>query len=123
ILSGGLPQLFRSYLLGFVFWNGVGVGSLAVLMLQYLIRGSWGFLVRRVLEAATRTLPLTAILFIPLIFGVKYIFPWADLAGRPAEFVDIVNRKLPYLTTGFWAGRGILYFAIWLILIYLLNRY
>ena len=51
-------QFFRSYLVAFVFWNGLTVGSLAVLMLQYLTGGAWGIAIRRELEAATRTLPL-----------------------------------------------------------------
>src|ERR1043166_7661266 len=57
-------QFFRSYLVGFIFWTGITLGSLALLMLQHLTGGVWGLIIRRVLEAATRTLPLVRVCFI-----------------------------------------------------------
>src|ERR1044071_1489218 len=68
-------QFFHAYLVGFVFWTGITLGSLALLMLQHLTGGAWGLVIRRVLEAATRTLPLILILFIPIIVGLKLIYP------------------------------------------------
>ena len=62
-------QFFRSYLVGFIFWTGITLGSLALLMLQHLTGGVWGLVIRRVLEAATRTLPLILILFIPRLLN------------------------------------------------------
>src|SRR5438128_8711119 len=61
-------QFFHAYLVGFVFWTGITVGSLALLMLQHLTGGAWGVVIRRVLEASTRTLPLILILFLPIHF-------------------------------------------------------
>ena len=62
-------QFFHSYLFAFSFWAGISVGSLALLMLQHLTGGGWGLVIRRVLEAATRTLPLMLILFVPIVLG------------------------------------------------------
>jgi hypothetical protein len=62
----------------FHFWIGITLGSLALLMLQHLTGGAWGLVIRRVLEASTRTLPLMLILFVPIIFGLKHIYPWTD---------------------------------------------
>ena len=53
-------QFFHAYLVGFIFWTGISVGSLALLMLQHLTGGAWGLVIRRVLEASTRTLPSAA---------------------------------------------------------------
>ena len=64
-------QIFKSYLVGYLFWSGIALGSLAVLMLQYLTGGEWGVVIRRPLEAATRTLPVLVLLFIPLAFGMQ----------------------------------------------------
>src|SRR5664279_5552003 len=66
-------QFFHSYLIGFLFWIGIALGSLALLMLQHLTGGGWGLVIRRVLEAATRTLPLMLLLFIPIVLGAKEI--------------------------------------------------
>src|SRR3954449_11320603 len=63
-------QALRSWLLGFIFWGGIGIGSLGLLMLQYLTGGAWGVVIRRILEAGTRTLPMIVLLFIPLAIGV-----------------------------------------------------
>src|SRR5712691_6510165 len=71
-------QFFHSYLVGFIFWAGITLGSLALLMLQHLTGGVWGLVIRRVLEAGTRTLPLILILFIPIIVGLKLIYPWTS---------------------------------------------
>ena len=69
-------QFFHSYLVAYMFWIGIALGSLALLMLQHLTGGGWGLVIRRVLEAATRTLPLMAVLFIPIILGAHSIYPW-----------------------------------------------
>ena len=71
-------RIFQSYLIGWTFWTGIGVGSLALLMLQHLTGGGWGLVIRRVLEAATRTLPVMAIV-VPIILGAHSLYhEWAD---------------------------------------------
>src|SRR5204863_2161395 len=62
-------QFFQSYLFAYMFWIGLVVGCLAILMMQYLTGGGWGIVLRRVLESASRTLPLMILLFTPLLFG------------------------------------------------------
>ena len=114
-------QFFQSYLYGFTFWTGIAVGSLALLMLQHLTGGGWGFVIRRVLEAATRTLPLMAVLFIPVILGAHSLYPWMDeheVATNP-----ILKGKTPYLNLPFFSIRAIVYFAVWLTLSYFLNKW
>ena len=63
-------QGLRSWLLGFIFWAGIAIGGLGILMLQYLTGGAWGVVIRRICEAASRTLPLLFVIFIPLAIGV-----------------------------------------------------
>ena len=60
-----------------LFWLGIALGCLACVMLHHLVGGVWGFLIRRPLEAATMTLPLMALLFLPLALGCR-LYPWAD---------------------------------------------
>src|SRR5262250_573557 len=68
-------QFFRSYLVAYLFWLGVVLGCLAILMLHYLVGGRWGIVIRRVLEAGTRLLPLMVVLYIPLLFGIPELVP------------------------------------------------
>lgn len=125
LLAGALldkRQFFQAYLIGWTFWTGIAVGSIALLMLQHLTGGGWGFVIRRVLEAATRTLPLMAILFVPIILGARYIYHhWMDheqLAKHP-----VVQFKTPYLNLPFFTLRAIVCFAVWLALVFLLNKW
>src|SRR6185295_6156818 len=57
---------WQSYLIGYVFWLGITLGSLALLMVQYLSGGAWGMLARRVFEASTRNIWLMLVLFLPI---------------------------------------------------------
>lgn len=116
-------QFFHSYLLAFIFWNGVALGCLALLMLQYMIRGSWGLVIRRLLEAGTRTLWLTAILFIPLIFGLKHIYPWLNVEALSKEAQEVVHERHAYLNAGFFVIRTAIYFLIWIVFTLVLNRF
>src|SRR5215216_3764719 len=85
-------QVFHSYLIGWTFWTGIAVGSLALLMLQHMTGGGWGLVIRRVLEAATRTLPVMAILFLPVILGAHSIYhEWTE------PHHPVVQMKTPYL--------------------------
>lgn len=112
------PQFFYSYLVAFAFWIGFPLGCLALLMLQHQTGGGWGFVIRRPLEAATRTLPLFLILFIPIILGLRTLYPWTH-----QEVINELGDKTKFLNVPFFIGRSLLYFAIWLSLAFFLNRW
>ena len=119
-------QFFRAYLLGFMCWLGVSLGSMAILMIRHLTGGGWGMVIRRILGAAMRTLPLLALLFIPIILGIHKLYIW----GQPLD--QIADKHLSehlkditktYLTTNGFVIRAIFYFAIWNLLSYLLSHW
>lgn len=114
-------QFFRSYLFAFSFWAGISVGSLALLMLQHMTGGGWGLVIRRVLEATTRTLPLVLILFLPILLGARWIYPWthAEIMAENAALTE----KARYLNLSGFTVRAVIYFGIWLTLAYFLNRW
>jgi hypothetical protein len=114
-------QFFHSYLLAFAFWGGISIGSLALLMLQHLTGGGWGLVIRRVLEAATRTLPLVLILFVPIVVGAHWIYRWTDAAEIAKH--PTLTEKAKYLNLPFFTIRAAIYFAIWLLLAFFLNRW
>jgi hypothetical protein len=115
------PQFFRSYLLAYVFWLGLALGSMAILMVHHLAGGTWGALLRRVLESGMRTLPLMAVLFVPLLVGLRDLYGWA----RPEVVANdaLLRHKSPYLNVPFFGIRLAVYFASWLALAYLLDRW
>ncbi len=114
-------QFFRSYLFAYVFWLCIPVGSLAFLMLHFMVGGEWGLMIRRLLETATRTLPLLALLFIPLLFGLQWVYPWAEPEHVAAD--QVLRHKSAYLNIPFFIARTIVYLTLWAGLAYILNRW
>jgi hypothetical protein len=114
-------NFFRAYLMGYLFWTGIALGSLAVLMLQHLTGGAWGMVIRRVLESSTRTLPLLLLLFVPIILGMHSLYEWTHQEMVNSD--EILKKKSVYLNIPFFAVRVLIYFAIWLGLTYLLNKW
>jgi hypothetical protein len=114
-------QFYRSYLVGYFFWFGVSLGSLALLMVQHLSGGAWGMVIRRILEASSRTLPFMAVLFVPILFGVPSLYEWADKAK--VDHDKILQAKQLYLNAPFWISRVVIYFVIWNLIMYLLNKW
>ena len=112
-------QFFQSWLIGFIFCLGLTLGSLGLLMLQHLSGGQWGFVGRRIFEAAAGTLPLVALLFIPILFAMPELFKWArpELVANDA----ILKAKEPYLNVQFFIIRAVIYFAFWMFCVWMLN--
>ncbi len=100
---------FQAYWIAWIFWSAISFGSLAILLLQPLTGGAWAEAVRAPAEAAAMTIPLMALLFIPALFGLADIFPWAhsDLF-QSHEW----PHKQAYLTSPWFAVRGLGYFAV-----------
>ena len=104
-------QFYRSYLLGWLFWLGIAVGSLGLAMLNQLTGGLWGLVPRRFHEAAARTLPTMAVLFVPVLLGLGSLYVWARPEVVAAD--EILQSKTPYLNVPFFLARAVVYFAVW----------
>jgi hypothetical protein len=115
------PSIFyRGYLLGFMFWMNLTLGCLGLVMMHNLVGGDWGHASRRFLEAGMRTLPLMALLFILLIPGIPYLYEWAN-----AEHVahdHILQQKAFYLNQTAFLTRAAIYFAFWLLWMWMLHK-
>jgi len=114
-------QFFRSYLLAYLFWVGIALGCCALAMLHSLTGGAWGAVIRRVLESGMRTLPWMALLFVPLLFGLRELYVWA----RPEEVANdaLLQQKAFYLNVPFFVLRTVGYFLVWLSIAYFLNKW
>jgi hypothetical protein len=116
-------RFFHSYLIAFLFVLGLSLGSLGLLMLQHLTGGHWGILTRRPLESATRVLPVVAVFFLPIaIFGMKHLYG-AWLEAPPTGEGALSDFQKTYLTSTGFLIRSVIYFVIWLLLVFLFNRW
>jgi hypothetical protein len=119
-------EFFRGYLLAYMDWLGVTLGSMVILMIRHLTGGGWGTVIRRILGAAMRCVPLMTILFVPILFGLPRLYIWA----RPLD--SIADKHLrehlqeitkSYLSVNGFIVRAAIYFAIWNLLSFFLTKW
>lgn len=132
LISRNFDFFMRGWLMGLMVCLSFALGGMALLMVQWVSGGKWGLLIRRPLEAMSRTLPLVFLMFLPVAIFVKRLYLWARVAHPHAAYqAGIINAiqehaiayKRPYLNIeGFWI-RGFVYFAIWGTFAYFLNRW
>src|SRR6202167_1347995 len=114
-------QFYRSYVWCYMFFIGLPLGMTALLMLQYLTGGAWGMVIRRPCEAASRTLPLLLILFLPIVIGIPHLYQWShpDIVAHD----PVLLHKRVYLNVPFFLIRAGLYFVGWMLIAHLLYRW
>ena len=119
-------EFFRGYLLAYMAWLGVTLGSMVILMIRHLTGGGWGTVIRRILGAAMRCVPLMTILFVPILFGLPRLYVWA----RPLD--AIADKHLQehlrqitksYLSVNGFIVRAAFYFLIWNFLSFFLTKW
>jgi hypothetical protein len=114
-------QFFQSYLMAYMLCLGVTLGCLALGMVHQLSGGAWGVLIRRPIGAATRVLPIMTVLFLPVLAGMRTLYPWTDATRVAAD--EVLQHKHLYLNVPFFLVRAAVYFGVWNLLTYLLNAW
>lgn len=104
-------QFFFSYLTSFTFIASILLGALFFVMIQHVTRSSWSVVLRRIPETISYQLLWLGIVFIPVLFGMEYLYEWTDPERIATD--ALTQHKLPYLNTPFFIIRNIIYFAIW----------
>jgi hypothetical protein len=112
-LAGWLP-FFQAYLFSYMFILELSLGPLLIALVHYLVGGRWGAVIRRPVEAAARTIWLLIPLFIPIVLGLGYLFPWAQPDVVAADYV--LQHRTPYLNLPFFLVRAGIYFIVWVFL-------
>ena len=114
-------QFMHAYLVAYMFAIGVPLGSLGLLMLQYVSGGAWGIVIRRILEAGTRLMPVAFLFFLPIAFSAHTLYEWTnpEIVHASAS----LTAKAPYLNLPFFYIRAAIYFAVWGWLAYKMNAF
>ncbi len=131
----GRNHLLRAYLMGYMTCFNFAGGGLVMLMLQYVSGGKWGLLLRRPLEAMSRTLWLVAVMFLPIGFLMKHLYQWAAFPNAQATaraFGQGLMTKEQQLTANakhamlspvsVWV-QTLIIFGVLLLIMTLLNRW
>ena len=114
--AAGWDRFFQSYLVAFLFVLSIALGALFFTFIKHLTRAGWSVVLRRILEALGANLSWLWVLFVPLLLVVvlghgEMLYHWADT--EHAAHDELLQHKAPYLNTGFWAIRAIVYLAVW----------
>jgi hypothetical protein len=118
-------SFYSAYLTGFMFWLGLSLGCMAILMLHHLVGGAWSIVIRRILESGMMTLPLMFVLFIPILLNLPRLYFWArpDVLADPKTDPKTLEIAHSYLNFNGILVRYIIYFVIWFGMAYFLNRW
>lgn len=131
----GRNHILRAYLMGYMTCFNFAGGALVMLMLQFVTGGKWGLLLRRPLEAMTRTLPLVTLMFIPIIVFGKYLYQWVrypDAASTNNALANglitheqalTANFKRPMLNPHALIVESCIIFAVLFLFMFLLNKW
>ncbi|HEY3855439.1 MAG TPA: hypothetical protein VGO67_13695 [Verrucomicrobiae bacterium] len=107
-----LRQFLISYLFAWLFWLGLSLGCLCVAMIHHLTGGRWGDVTRRFLEAGYLTLPLMAVLFVPILLGLRELYPWA-IPGNVVN-TPVLQHRASYLNITAFIIRACFFFIVWI---------
>ncbi len=108
-----LRQALYSYLVAYVFWVGIAVGALLLLMAFHASSAKWPVVLRRILETIPATLPLFLVLFLPVALGMKSIFPWMA-PEHGTEAARLWEHRRAWLNVPFFLVRAGVYFGLWI---------
>jgi hypothetical protein len=114
-----LDAFWRAHLTAFFAWHTVPLGCLALLLTYHLTGGPWGRMLGESLEAGARTMPLIAVLGLPLLLDLGALFPWAHPEYLARE--ELVAKKVFYLNPPFFMVRTVFYLAVWTALAFLIT--
>ena len=120
LAGGNLKQFYHSYLVAFLFFLSLALGGLFFVLVQFATRSGWSVVVRRIAENVMGTLPLFALLFVPVALGAHDLFHWTHAEAVAGD--ELLQAKQPYLNEGFFYGRAAVYLLIWSALSWYLRR-
>jgi hypothetical protein len=131
----GRNHIIRAYLMGYMTCFGFAGGGLVMLMLQYVTGGKWGLILRRPLEAMTRTLWVVGLMLVPILLLAKHLYQWAAFptAGAVAQALAdhavtleqalTLNAKRAMLSPVPVIVQAVIIFGVLLTFVYLLNKW
>ncbi|MCA9557803.1 MAG: hypothetical protein KC583_04485 [Myxococcales bacterium] len=104
-------QFFFSYLVAFMLCLTIALGALFFTIIHHLTRATWSTGLRRIAENLAGTLPVLAVLFLPILLGLHDLYHWSHEAVPAHD--PLIRHKSGYLSTSFWVIRAVVFFGLW----------
>jgi hypothetical protein len=122
-LVGDPRRALFGYLVAYVFWLGIAIAALVVLGSFHASNAKWPVVLRRFLETVTSSLPLFLVLLLPILAGLRHLFPWVEPAALAGELRHAAEHRRPWLNVPFFVVRAGIYFAVWILVAWLLRSW
>jgi hypothetical protein len=122
-LVGDPRRALAGYLVAFVYWLGIALGALILLGAFHASSAKWPVVLRRFVESVPASLPVFVVLLLPILAGMRQLFPWVDLSALHGELAKTVAHKRPYLNVPFFVIRAVVYFVVWIGVAHLLRAW
>lgn len=122
-ILGDPRRVLYGYLVAYVYWLGLALGALILLGAFHAASAKWPVVLRRFLEHLPASLPLFVVLLVPILIGMRHLFPWIDLGALEGELRHSVEHKRPYLNVPFFLIRAAIYFVVWIGVAHLLRAW
>lgn len=117
---GDWDVFFRSYLLNYCFFLSLALGALFFVLLQHVTRAGWSVSVRRLAELVAGTMPVLAVLFLPLLVpvlgGMEGVYEWSSPHAVEADATGLLRHKAAYLNAPFFIARSGMCLVVWMLL-------
>ncbi len=115
---------YFAYLAAFTFVSSIALGGLIFLLISHVVGARWSIVLRRLNETIISVLPLLALLFLPIAFGLRELYVWAEPSPPwPEHALTLLHHRQRYLNPPFFLARTAGYFAVWLLAAHLLERW
>jgi hypothetical protein len=117
-------RALHSYLAVYMWGLSLALGALIFLVIVNAMNATWPVAVRRLAEQLAATVPLFAVLFLPIFIGMRWLFPWmTPEAFEDPHLRELVLHRRAYLNPAFFSARWVLIFAVWIVLAWLLRHW
>ena len=118
--EGGASVALHGYLVGFAYWFGLALASLVLLGIWHAAKAKWVVAIRRPVEIFASTVPIFALLFVPIALGMKILYPWArsaeQIAAMPIEHQHVLHHREHWLNPSTFIARTVFYFIVWIVM-------
>lgn len=105
-------------IISLMFLLSIGMGSLFVIALEYLVNADWSIPFRRIAEILSVVVFVVPLLSIPLFFNLHDLFHWTHIEDVLKD--PILRNKMPYLNEQFFSIRSAATFLLMIIFWYFL---
>ncbi|QDU07170.1 quinol:cytochrome C oxidoreductase [Gimesia aquarii] len=118
LMDNGTELFAFSYLQSTFFFLSISLGALFFVLIQQLTRAGWSVVLRRISEFISMGVIPLAVLVLPIVLvtlsGSDILYQWASSKNVAGD--HLLQAKAPYLNSGFFALRYVIYFGSWIFL-------